>query len=134
MLAQFLRPVALALAIAALSLPAFAEAQHQWVRVTTDNYDNIYRLDKNVAGRGRYRRYWMSVVLTHPDPDSAWVWKKILSSIDCQTFQRRIRSGVWYDRKNKPFNTYAPGGDGQVETVPRKSIEGTIAKIACDLK
>jgi len=105
---------------------------HQWIRVTTDNYDNTYRLDKQVGGRGRYRRYWMSVVLA--GNDESYKWKKVLSSIDCQTFQRRIRMTVRYEASGKIYDVANDGGGGDVENVPRKSIEGRIANIACSLK
>ncbi|MBW4577092.1 MAG: hypothetical protein KME08_17595 [Aphanothece sp. CMT-3BRIN-NPC111] len=109
--------------------PALA---HQWVRVTTDNYDNVYRIDKQIGGRGRFRRYWMSVIVNQPDNDTKW--KKVLSSIDCNLKQRRIRMVVYYDKNNKIIDTDNYGGDGYLETIPPKSIEGRIANIACSLK
>jgi len=118
------------------SLPASALAQspqHRWVRVTTDNYDNVYRIDKNVAGRGRFRRYWMSVILPNSAPDD-YKWKKVLSSIDCQTLQRRIRMRVYYKADGKIYDSNNYSGGGPEENTPRKSIEGRIASIACSLK
>lgn len=113
-----------------MSPPASA---HQWVRVATDNYDNVYRLDKEVGGRGRFRRYWMSVVLNQPDYQDR-KWKKVLSSIDCNLMQRRVRTIVWYDINNKIYDTSNYGGDGDLETIPTQSIEGRIANLACSLK
>ncbi|MGB3206899.1 MAG: hypothetical protein WBB28_18095 [Crinalium sp.] len=114
-----------------MSPPASA---HQWVRVATDNYDHVYRLDKQVGGRGRFRRYWMSVVLSQQDPSYDTKWKKVLSSIDCKLMQRRIRTIVWYDINNKIIETENYGGDGNLETIPRHSIEGRIANTVCSLK
>jgi len=107
---------------------------HQWVRVTSDNYDNVYRLDKQVGGRGRFRRYWMSVVLNEPYSSDGSKWNKVLSSIDCQLMQRRIRTVVWYDINNKIIKTENNGGDCDLETVPPNSIERRIANSACSLK
>ena len=107
---------------------------HQWIRVTTDNDDNAYYLDKAIAGRGRFRRYWMKIVFA--DNDRYTKWRKSLYSIDCQNKQRRLRMYVDYDNNNKMNNSYRYGGDGELDKVtPQHSpVNFRLANIVCSTK
>lgn len=110
---HFLKSLFVTSALISWALPTPAQySNHQWIRVTTDNDDNVYFLDKLVAGRGRYRRYWTAKI-----PSDSREWYKMLYSIDCQTKQRRLRMEVEYDENDKIYDTTNYGGDGPVEKI-----------------
>lgn len=105
-------------------------SNHQWIRVTTDNNDNVYFLDKLVSGRGRYRRYWAATI-----PNQDREWRKFLYSIDCQTKQRRLRMAVYYDENDKIDGTANYGGDGPLEKVTgQMPVSLKIANVVCSMK
>ncbi|MGB3203389.1 MAG: surface-adhesin E family protein [Crinalium sp.] len=114
-------------------LDVFAQT-HQWIRVTTDNDDNAYYLDKAIAGRGQFRRYWMKIVFADNDRDTKS--RKSLYSIDCKNKQRRLRMYVEYDKNNKMTYSNRYGGDGYLDKVtPQHSpVNFRLANIVCSTK
>jgi len=118
-----------ALVLSALPTPA-QYSNHQWVRVTTDNDDNTYHVDKLVVGRGRYRRYWMAKLSSQSEG-----WEKMLYSIDCQTKQRRLRMKVYYDENDKITYSNTYGGDGELEKVTAQMPANLrVANLVCSMK
>lgn len=115
---------------AAFSYPVLAN-DHQWVRVATDRDDNTYYLDKLVASRGKFRRYWRGVLLNLPN---SAIWEETLYSIDCESNQQRARIKVMYGKNNKFVARYNYGGNGYLEKVVPTSPQGKVAAAACALK
>jgi hypothetical protein len=126
--------LASALLSISVALPAVAQ-DHQWVRVTTDNDDNVYLLDKKVAGRGRFRRYWVAM---YPKPENGdKQWQKWLYSIDCQSKPkvRRLRMEVYYDTDGREDSSNNYGGNGDLEKVTSQMPIGLrVANAACSIK
>jgi len=113
--------------VSIFALPALAE---RWIRVTTDNDDNIYYIDKDsITGSGRYRRYWDAIVYREP---KRGVYRRIFfNSVDCKTRQLRVRIKRDYDENNKLIRERDDGGDGELFVIEVDDSQLPVFKLAC---
>ncbi len=122
-------PILSVAVIFTVTLPVLAD---QWVRVISDNDDNVYFLDKaSITGSDRYRRYWDAIVYNQPQKG---VYKSIFyNSVDCKTGLLRVRQIVEYDSNNKIISETNDGGDGELIDA-RQEFWWSGVKLVCGIK
>lgn len=85
---------------------ASAAPQKGWVRVITDQANNIYYIDRGtIAGRGNYRFFWVYVELAAPIPVSQSGQMlnggAVYMSVDCRQKVYRTRYVQLIDQNSK---------------------------------
>jgi hypothetical protein len=94
-----------------------AQLSNSWVRINTDEYDNVAYVDRaSVKGSAKFRYFWTYVTAGAPYPDqesgkqiygtSAYV------SADCKNKRYRLRTVRLYDQNNQIVKEFAYGDRG----------------------
>jgi hypothetical protein len=112
--------------------PAIAQSE-QWVRITTNNDDDVWYVDKaSIKNRGRYRFYWQSIVYGEPVNVGGKnaVSQVSFNSVDCKTKLRRIRDIKSYDQELRVVGVNRTIRD-EVEAVPPRSLDMHVVNYVC---
>lgn len=130
------------LSIAAISLQwteasQAAPAKNGWVRVITDESNNVWYLDKgSMQGRGRFRYFWVYFTLGTPLPMSSngrmLDSGAIYLSLDCQQKQYRTRFVQLLDQNAKVIDEADVSRQSTADRLmPGDTIGAAIVKYAC---
>lgn len=119
-----------------LLLPLSAVAE-QWVRVKTDNNNNVYSIDvSTIEGKARFRYFWSNVIYGEP---YRWDDKLVYStsyyiSVDCSTKSYRVRFEQLLDAKGKSIQDFNYGDNGRSGITEPGSPEDASLKFVCGNK
>ncbi|HIK14573.1 MAG TPA: hypothetical protein IGS53_04675 [Leptolyngbyaceae cyanobacterium M33_DOE_097] len=107
-MSSLLRVTAIGIAsvVGTLAVPAIAQIPNTWVRINTDEYDNIAYVDRaSIQGSTQFRYFWTYVTAGAPYPDEV-SQKQVYAtsayvSTDCKTKRYRLRKIRYYDQQSK---------------------------------
>ncbi|MGB3205471.1 MAG: surface-adhesin E family protein [Crinalium sp.] len=112
-------------------------AKPKWVRVSTNENNDVFYVDKSSIKRnGEFRYFWGKVVFAKPYKlvtNNKLAYSHIsYKSIDCLTQVYRIRSVTALDRKGKVIGRQIDGEQGDINIALSDTSFSKVADFVCD--